>query len=423
MHKLKNIGAVALATALPFIGITAASAAPCAVPGDYPTIQSAVNEPTCSEINVAPGTYPENVNVTRTCTINGAQKDGNTDFATRSANIGGESVVNGAGPGVSTPIFTINASGITIDGFTISNAVNLFSSSGIEVKGNGNGATIVNNIFDGISTADTSGNGTAQAVYLSAGGPDNVSISNNEMKNIHANRSTKGVLIGDNGPSNNPSQAVTIAYNSIHDIVSDTRGAYGVSVANVTNVSGLKIQHNEMSNLTGGGWVHAIGLEGDTPGVDVSDNNISNIVDTGANMSSPGFIADDSMAVWFESNPSFSTAEVHNNNFDIATTSYGIAVHPDISGTGSVNGTCNWWNSPTGPTTASNPGGTGAQVGPRVTYKPWLIAPGPDGQCFGGNVPATAAQCKGGGWMNSARANGTAFKNQGDCIQYINTGK
>lgn len=32
-------------------------------------------------------------------------------------------------------------------------------------------------------------------------------------------------------------------------------------------------------------------------------------------------------------------------------------------------------------------------------------------------------QCKGGGWQWLVRANGTFFKNQGDCNQYVNTGK
>lgn len=32
-------------------------------------------------------------------------------------------------------------------------------------------------------------------------------------------------------------------------------------------------------------------------------------------------------------------------------------------------------------------------------------------------------QCKNGGWMDLARADGSTFKNQGDCIQYVNTGK
>ena len=31
--------------------------------------------------------------------------------------------------------------------------------------------------------------------------------------------------------------------------------------------------------------------------------------------------------------------------------------------------------------------------------------------------------CKNNGWMNLRRADGSSFKNQGDCIQYVNTGK
>ncbi len=38
-------------------------------------------------------------------------------------------------------------------------------------------------------------------------------------------------------------------------------------------------------------------------------------------------------------------------------------------------------------------------------------------------TPTTANDCKKGGWQDLARDDGTAFKNQGDCIQYVNTGK
>lgn len=37
--------------------------------------------------------------------------------------------------------------------------------------------------------------------------------------------------------------------------------------------------------------------------------------------------------------------------------------------------------------------------------------------------PTTKDDCKKGGWMNLMRADGTSFKNQGDCIQYVNTGR
>ena len=38
-------------------------------------------------------------------------------------------------------------------------------------------------------------------------------------------------------------------------------------------------------------------------------------------------------------------------------------------------------------------------------------------------TPASKDACKGSGWQTLARADGSTFKNQGDCIQYANTGK
>jgi hypothetical protein len=38
-------------------------------------------------------------------------------------------------------------------------------------------------------------------------------------------------------------------------------------------------------------------------------------------------------------------------------------------------------------------------------------------------VPTNISHCQNDGWMFTARANGTLFKNQGDCVSYVNTGK
>jgi len=38
-------------------------------------------------------------------------------------------------------------------------------------------------------------------------------------------------------------------------------------------------------------------------------------------------------------------------------------------------------------------------------------------------VATTKDQCKNGGYVNAKRADGSSFKNQGDCLQYVNTGK
>jgi hypothetical protein len=57
----------------------------------------------------------------------------------------------------------------------------------------------------------------------------------------------------------------------------------------------------------------------------------------------------------------------------------------------------------------------------------------PTNACWAGFIPAvqfnaysiatTAAGCKNNGWQTQARTGGSTFKNQGDCIQYVNTGK
>ena len=159
------------------------------------------------------------------------------------------------------------------------------------------------------------------------------------INNIHSNRSAKAILIGDSS-SSVPSQNVTIDGNTFTNITSDTRGAYGVQLNNgngSTSNSGLLIQNNIIHDLTGtstGGWVHAIGLEANTPGFQVLSNTITNLF-------SPS-LANDVIAVWIESNPGFATGLVNQNNLDVGSTKFGIAVHPSLPA-GPFNGTCNWW--------------------------------------------------------------------------------
>jgi hypothetical protein len=48
--------------------------------------------------------------------------------------------------------------------------------------------------------------------------------------------------------------------------------------------------------------------------------------------------------------------------------------------------------------------------GTTYDFEPYLVATNKD-------------QCKNGGWMNYRRADGSTFKNQGDCVSYVNTGR
>ncbi|MFL6208878.1 MAG: thrombospondin type 3 repeat-containing protein [Pyrinomonadaceae bacterium] len=473
----------------------------------YTNIQSAVNAASPGDtIQVCAGTYNENVTIPIALTLNGAQAG--VDARGRVAD---ESTVNGANPIGSNPVISIQAANVTVDGFTLKNSITVNEAIGIAVKTFGNNAVITNNIFDGISTSSpvTNGKAMAQAVYLEAG-PDDVTITKNEMKNIQSARSAKGVLIG---RTSNPSQRVVIDGNAIMNVTSTTQGAYGVQLisgdgTDSTMYSALKVLNNTINNLNGGGWAHAIELQGNTPGVAVTGNSISNVVAPGT----------DRIDVWFAANPSFSTAQVHNNNFNDGSAVFGIAVHPALSG-GSVDGTCNWWGSASGPGPVGP--GTGAMVSPNVTFTPWLtsaggacVGPDADGdgitdsadncpntfnpgqadndsdgmgdacdsdddndgvpdttdncqfvpnsaqadfdhdgmgdacdtdddndgvtdandQCPGTppGTPVSSAgcpiavnidQCKNDGWQTLHRADNTSFKNQGDCIQYVNTGK
>jgi len=387
------------------------SAAPCF------TITYAVSQSAAGDtINVASGNYTENVNIPATLTgltLKGAQA-GNP-FSGRTFGGAGESTVNGIQTTGNSSVFTIRPAGVAIDGFSVryiklavgANSL-VGSANGIDVKNTVNGALITNNIFDGISTVDPSGNGTAQAVYLEAG-PDNVNIVANKMNNIQSVRSAKGVLIGDSN-SSDPSLNILVDGNSITNITSYNRGAYGVQANNggstalaATGSTTVIIRGNIIDTLIGGSWAHAIGLEGDTPNVQVLDNSITNVSDVNCASANPAascFLSTspDAIAVFFQDNPSFPSGQVHNNNLDVTIVDYGIAVDPslrDASGNnvvgvltgGPVDGTCNWWGSvdgpgPTGP-------GSGAQVSANVTYDPWLIAPAPSGPCG-----ATKKECE-----------------------------
>ena len=87
-----------------------------------------------------------------------------------------------------------------------------------------------------------------------------------------------------------------------------------------------------------------------------------------------------------------------------------------------IDAECNWWGSASGPTTASNPGGTGDDVSANVDYQPWLVAPAPGGACSGGaNPPPSKAACKNRGWMDYTDDAGRRFRDQGDCVSYVKT--
>jgi hypothetical protein len=410
--KIPNYKSMLLTAALFVATAFTAQAAPCTVPAAaHPTIQSAIDDSVCDTINVAPGIYNENLLIQRPLTLNGAQAA--QPVAGRTSGGPAESVLRGANPTGSVAVIVIDAARVTVDGFTISNSVVANAATGINVKPASNDPNIRNNIIDGIVTSET-GAGTAQAIFIESG-PIRIVINNNLLQNIAGNQSAQAIFIGDGAVSNHTDN-VYIHDNRITGVTSTNGGAYGFLVRTPAGTSSIAVISNDMSNLEGGTLVHAISFVGDVDLPSVMYNNFTNLIGP----------ASDNVAVAFADDPNVFRSSVNDNNFNLTISSYGIRI-PDglTSTTGPLNGACNWWGSPDGPGPVGP--GHGARVSPGVLYSSWLVAPLPSPEfanalCTGNNVPMTEAQCKNGEWTRVVRPDGTSFKNQGDCIQYVNNG-
>jgi hypothetical protein len=343
---------------------TAAVGGPtCSVPGDYATIASALAEAGCTTIDVAPGTYTGPVVVSRAVILNGANAGIDPNTGTR----GDESTISS--PNGQFAI-DIGASDVVVDGFTLTHsspATGNNGAYGIDVDAVASGAVITNNIITDTNAAVAEGSGsqaTAQAIDL-INGPDGVVIAHNLIENVSSDRSAKAVFISDS-LATNASNVVIVEKNVIMDVTSTEKGAYGVTVNNGSHTVGstqnslLVVKDNNIHDLTGA-WVHAVGIEADAPEAIVEGNSFSNLTASGA----------DKVAVWFENeDPSYSSSKVNGNSFNFTSGSgiYGIAVDPALS-PGSLDGTCNYWGSATGPGSVGP--GKGALVSPLVNFKPW----------------------------------------------------
>jgi hypothetical protein len=390
------IAAVLAATAM------TASAATCSVPSAYPTIQAAVDDPTCTTINVAPGAYIENVSIPRSVTLNGAQAG--QPVAGRTSGGPSESTVSGANPAGPSATFTIDAPTVTIDGFSIKNAPATGAATGVQIKTNGNDAVVLNNFIDGIASADAGSAG----VFVQDG-PDNVNLSSNSISNVTSTGSAKAILV--DSATTDLTDILFIKDNTITGITSTNQGAYALQVGKLS-VSSVSLQFltNHLSNLAGAAWVHAVSLECDLQDPLIQNNDFTNLT------SASGGVA----AVWINNDPHADTTSVSGNNFNLTEADFGVKLPDNTTFPSLLGAGCNWWGSADGPGPVGP--GHGAQVSPGVLYAPWRIAPTPD-SCIGNNVPTTEAQCKNGGWTTAVHPDGTVFKSQGDCVQFVNNGK
>lgn len=338
----------------------------------FSTIQSAINASTTLNgdvIVVDPGNYPENISITKSITLQGANFGQNCD------NRGQESLI---APASGVPI-TLVADGVTINGFELTAPGANYA---IIASGRSNINILFNNIHD-IGTTVANGNIHSIVSQVPNGvACSNLSITDNCFNNIgNSNNIRSATAIGIlQSTSTGTISNVLIEKNSINNVnsktaLADGRGAYGIQIntgaSAIGSVNNAIIRSNSISNLSGK-WSHGIGLEGNTPGAVVINNTISNLLSN----PSPG----DACGVMIEQNSGASTLSISNNSF--TNESFGI-----INKTNSlVNANCNWYGSADLATVNSS------VLGP-VTFAPYLdngtdsdpaIGFQPAGNCTGG---------------------------------------
>lgn len=343
----------------------------CNVPADYPTIQAAVNVSGCTTINVAAGTYNEEVTINRSLTLNGAQAG--VDARTRS---GAESIVQHPnGP------IQVEADNVKIDGFTIQGAINdpftnvgafgagIWSNPGF--AGNSGGLTIVNNIVQN----------NIAGIELDSNCPNATLVQHNLIRNNNSPGSGSGNGIETNFGLCN----ATIDSNKFSG---DTSSSFLVAVGSTS--SNLSVTSNELVGGTPEGFAFA----------DVSNSTISGNTSIGSTSYSTVDLFGADSNVTITSNVlangmrGIQVENPYGAQYGVTPNS-GITAHANcISGnsaagleedTGgyspvaplSLDATNNWWGSPSGPTIASNPGGTGDRIIDQdgvVSYNPWTTS-------------------------------------------------
>jgi hypothetical protein len=344
------------------------------------TIQAAVNKVSAGgTVNVAAGTYNESVTIPRGMTLNGANA-GTAGAASRAP----ESTVSWSG--VSGSVFNVTtADPVTINGFHPTfNGGQHTGGLLLSLQGN-NHLTFTNNLVNNSAYFD--------ALIFDDSAATSV-VTNNKFDSIAQSGSPGSCVVCPWGTVGSNQAAVTITGNTFSNLT-DTDG---VPAINLSQVSGT-VSGNTFSNI------HQYGiLLADTLGpLSITTNSFTNIqndtplmssnrgsgirtfqnptfVGTGVDINHNTFSGDYNGVRVANDGPAATLSnlfKVNRNSFS-GDTNEGISVASGTLGT-SLEGTCNWWGSASGPSEAGS--GSGDKVSSGVTFANWLTSSNLNSTC------------------------------------------
>lgn len=346
---------------------TAAKASTINVPADYATIQAAINAASPGDtINVAAGTYAENIVLLKSLTLLGPNANVNPNTETRNPEAVWQSANTGKWP---LRILSLNDDGkpaisnVVVKGFRFLGRSDVANTAGIVNYMQlvmTNSVTIENNIF-----ADFSNGTKAMGIYKVSGSTLPRSsgwlIKNNRFVNFSAGPS--GMQVGSLTDSSVTGNVFVDTYGGIDvDKVDNFQcsgnaltniAKQGINLAsscwNVTISNNSITKANTLEDNKGGIYLYA----GDFTGrVTVTGNTIINSFN----------------GVAVQGSPDITGKDIHVNfNSFTGNTNKGIY----FVGTGNLDATNNWWGANNGPG-AVGPG-SGDKATANVSYDPWLI--------------------------------------------------
>jgi hypothetical protein len=339
----------------------------CDVPSRYPTIQAAVNDVNCKTIRVASGAYAENVTVSRSVTLQGAQAG--QDARSRR---GRESVVSGG----TLANFTINADNVTIDGFTLNGPVDQ-GTAALVMQGGNTGETIQNNIINNPGRAASI---TASRSVFRRNAVQNAATAGDGFQGN--SRAIQDVTIADNSfTGSKPAHYnadVTFIEGDRNLTVSGNRSTRNGTLVALFKTTGASVTGN---TVEGDGSSSAIYIGGANHNVTVSDNTVSaagsgvkvaNDFGDGTNSAvtiSRNTLRKNQYGVNVATGSTTGTVQATRNSVT-GNTLYGVFNDPASGGT--TDATCNWWGDLRGPGPVNPGSSSGDKVSTGVTYKPWL---------------------------------------------------